>query len=562
MKKRAFSLLLAAVLAFTLALPAAAYDARDLVSPKRTYTTPFADTQGTWCADAVRTCYEVGLLDGKAPGRFAPQEPLTYGQIVTIAARLHHLLHGGDGKLDPPAPGQPWYAPAKAYLETHVDSGTACSDYLLTHLLTLEDIAQDTCDRYDFVWYLAAVVPEEALPAINQIGALPDVEDEDILRFYNAGILTGSDDYGTFRGLSPLNRGQAAAMLARVVSPAQRVKSSLKTFVASQVFLGLAPETPMVTVDGYTVTAETYTYFLLLHLAAAKMENYFSIYDTYPAYFEAYMQDDAFEGDFRAYLLEKHGIQADAPIAWDAPDKGGMTPAQKVRSETLKSVTQLAAIMGRRADYPLTAQQKEELRAYVASSGLYGYSDAMTEELGTMMFTLDNITDAFSLTSDQLDEYLEESGYVYGQYVSIYRGEEGFFETDQQAREAAETARGQMNAHRDDAEYLEYLIWKYSDDHATAPDLIAVDQLSLSSRQTLSRLAAGQVSPVLEEEDRYLVVLKLDPSQDETVARNAAMIPAEAQVAKWAEAAAVTLSPACQALRIAAVDQAYSALAQ
>ena len=297
------------------------------------------------------------------------------------------------------------------------------------------------------------------------------MEDEDILRFYNAGILTGSDDYGTFRGLSPLNRGQAAAMLARIVSPAQRVKSSLKTFVASQVFLGLAPETPMVTVDGYTVTAETYTYFLLLHLAAAKMENYFSIYDTYPAYFEAYMQDDAFEGDFRAYLLEKHGIQADAPIAWDAPDKGGMTPAQKVRSETLKSVTQLAAIMGRRADYPLTAQQKEELRAYVASSGLYGYSDAMTEELGTMMFTLDNITDAFSLTSDQLDEYLEESGYVYGQYVSIYRGEEGFFETDQQAREAAETARGQMNAHRDDAEYLEYLIWKYSDDHATAPYL-------------------------------------------------------------------------------------------
>ena len=70
------------------------------------------------------------------------------------------------------------------------------------------------------------------------------------------------------------------------------------------------------------------------------------------------------------------------------------------------------------------------------------------------------------------------------------------------------------------------------------------------------------MSPVLEEEDRYLVVLKLDPSQDETVARNAAMIPAEAQVAKWAEAAAVTLSPACQTLRIAAVDQAYSALAQ
>lgn len=50
---------------------------------------------------------------------------------------------------------------------------------------------------------LAAVVPEDMLTPINQITALPDTADAAVLSFYNAGILTGVDDWGTFAPTRP-----------------------------------------------------------------------------------------------------------------------------------------------------------------------------------------------------------------------------------------------------------------------------------------------------------------------------------------------------------------------
>ena len=561
MKKRILSLLLTAALALALVVPAAAYNAQNLVPQKRTYTTAFTDTQGTWCDDAVRTCYEAGLLDGKSAARFAPKDPLTYAQITVITARLHELLRGGDGKFDAPAPGRAWYQPAADYLAQQVDDTTEAGAYLLEDLYSLDYYAQMTCDRFDFVWYLAAILPESALSPINTITALPDVTDGDILRFYNAGILTGSDDYGTFNGSGDLNRGQAAAMLARIIDPSQRVKFTPKAFVASQVYLGLAPEATVLTADGYAVSAELYAYCLLSNISAMEMENYFSFYETYPEEFNAYLQDMEFTGDFGDYLLEKKGIDVNAPMDWDTPDKGGMSPAQKVREDTLTAVTKMAVLMNRQKEYPLTAQQKADLSGYLeeAAGAYYGFSRSFVEQMLTASFLAENLTASFSLTPGQLEDYLEESGYIYGQYVVIYRGEEGWYGSDSEAKAAAETVRQQMNAHRGDAEYLEYLIWKYSDDYTTEADLVPLGELSLQNRQALARLGSGQVSQVLVEDDRYLVVMKLDPSQDEELSQSIATIPADAQIAKWAEDASVTLSGAYNAISVSQVAAAYDA---
>ena len=46
-------------------------------------------------------------------------------------------------------------------------------------------------------------LPEDQLPAVNTITALPDTADADVLRFYNAGILTGVNEYGMFAGQHP-----------------------------------------------------------------------------------------------------------------------------------------------------------------------------------------------------------------------------------------------------------------------------------------------------------------------------------------------------------------------
>lgn len=79
-----------------------------------------------------------------------------------------------------------------------------------------------TATRQDLFACLAEVVPKEALPAINAITSLPDTDDEEVLAFYNAGILTGMDKFGTFNGDKPLTRKEMAAMLSRIARPALR----------------------------------------------------------------------------------------------------------------------------------------------------------------------------------------------------------------------------------------------------------------------------------------------------------------------------------------------------
>lgn len=558
MKRNCFSaLLLSLALALSLTAPATAYGKDYLVSQKKTYSTAFTDTQGTWCDDAVRTCYEAGLLEGKSTDRFAPKDSLTYAQITVITARLHELMNGGDGVFPAPAEGAAWYQPAAGYLAGALaNADSSAAEYLLTVLELLADNSQDPCDRYDFAWFLSAILPENILTPINAITVLPDTEDSDVLRLYNAGILTGSDEYGTFRGMDVLNRGQAAAMLARIIAPGQRVKFTPKALVMSQALLGLAPETEILTVGGQSISAELYTYALVQNITDMEMEHYFSLYELYPEEFAAYLSDDTFQGDFGNYLAVVKGIDAEAPIDWNIPDKGGMTPAQKVRADTLAEVQWLAALLDHEKDYPLTAQQK----ATLGSTPLYGFSDTLARTLDTVSHIDANLTNSFSLTAKEINAYLAQDGCIYGRCAVLYRDGTGLYDSDAAAKEAAETVRGQMTAHRDDAEYLEYLLWKYSEEDGTEPSILSLEQLSLENRQTLERLGLGQVSPVLTEEDRYVVVLKLDPSKDEVLNQSAASIPAAAQISKWVQEAKTETTAVYGAVDIGKAAGAYGNL--
>lgn len=77
--------------------------------------------------------------------------------------------------------------------------------------------------RWDLASKLAQAVGE--LPAINAIEIIPvdDWQEETLLPLYNAGILTGVDDQGTFFPEGTLTRAEAAAMLARILRPELRV---------------------------------------------------------------------------------------------------------------------------------------------------------------------------------------------------------------------------------------------------------------------------------------------------------------------------------------------------
>ena len=249
-KRRVFALFLSLALLLC-TLPASAEEGDGWLVPKVREAPAFTDMAGVWCADAVDTVCQAGLMQGRSDGSFGPSGQLTGAHIATICARLHDLLTGGDGALPEPAEGQEWYDPAYASLSQALD--------------LLEDVPPDgAVRRQTFAALLTETLQaaDVALPAVNQISVVPDCKDPAVLSLYNAGILTGSDQYGSFRGSEYLNRGQAAAILARLADPAQRVAFSPVPFDLCADVLGVDGDTVLLTVGGESVTAELFAYDL------------------------------------------------------------------------------------------------------------------------------------------------------------------------------------------------------------------------------------------------------------------------------------------------------------
>lgn len=200
MKKLAALMLAAALLAGS----ALAVTPEEAFPDKNEYP-GYADVaDAAWYADAARVCYEVGLITGTGAG-FSPDRVLTVGEVAAIAARMNEAITGE--ALPAAAPGQPWYQP-------YVD----CLEDLGVHV---PDPARQAT-RLELLTLMGGVIPADMLAPINTITALPDTDDETVLRFYNAGVLTGVDGWGTFAPDRSLTRAETAALVARVARPELR----------------------------------------------------------------------------------------------------------------------------------------------------------------------------------------------------------------------------------------------------------------------------------------------------------------------------------------------------
>lgn len=258
--------ILSLLLAVSLSVPAFADSGNKLLPIVTSNALPFQDTKNTWCEDAVQTCYQTGLLAGKTATRFDAKSHLTYAQIIVIAARLYTGLTGGAPVADP-AEGQAWYQPSYDLLAGLVKHPEQVNDYnsgdirlVSRRFMEEPGDADQSCMRHDLIDLLLFVLENAkiTLPVLNQLTAsTPDIgSGSDYFSLYESGILNGSDEYGTLDYGNFLTRGQAAAILARVVDPAQRLHFSLKTFNQCRDILGMEPDTVLVTVDGRDLTAE------------------------------------------------------------------------------------------------------------------------------------------------------------------------------------------------------------------------------------------------------------------------------------------------------------------
>ena len=216
MKKRLLCAFLALALVFSmLPLTVRADAGMDNFRQDTPYTpgdfTDVADT--AWYAGDVQTACELGLMVGEGEGLFTPEESLTVAEALTLAVRVR-ATYEGDVL---PGQGEPWY---QVYFDYAVSAGMADTG-------TLEPLADEPAGRALTAFLFSAALPEEELPAINEITSLPDVDEgtaysEAIFFLYRAGVLTGEDEYGTFHPAESLTRAQAAAIIARVAVPSLR----------------------------------------------------------------------------------------------------------------------------------------------------------------------------------------------------------------------------------------------------------------------------------------------------------------------------------------------------
>ncbi|MBQ7565965.1 MAG: S-layer homology domain-containing protein [Oscillospiraceae bacterium] len=218
--KRILAILLATVLLLGTIPAALAAQGMSNFRKTQTYTDgQFADVAASaWYAGGVRSAYELGLMKGASAAAFNPTGNLTIAEALTIACRMHSIYHG-DGETFPQ--GTPWY---QVYLDYGLANG-------VIKTLNFNPAAQIT--REMFAYVMCGALPSSELSAINNITTVPDVKSDStfgayVYRLYNAGILTGSDKYGTFKPTTMIQRSEVATIVTRLADKSQRKTFTLE----------------------------------------------------------------------------------------------------------------------------------------------------------------------------------------------------------------------------------------------------------------------------------------------------------------------------------------------
>lgn len=219
---------------------------------------------GSWYYENVKAAYEFGLMVGRSERTFDPDGEVTVAEGVTLTCRLHRILHEGTAAFEA---SSPWYETYRAYaLENGLAEGLLFRDNALEKgyaevyrpLDELSERGMNTIlPRRDFAVLISAALPDRLLPAVSTVeeGSIPDLSlyenpraAEAVYRLYRAGILTGSDEAGTFYPDAPLKRSETAAVITRAADPSLRRKITLH-----------APAYTELTEEGFRALVEQWT---------------------------------------------------------------------------------------------------------------------------------------------------------------------------------------------------------------------------------------------------------------------------------------------------------------
>lgn len=167
---------------------------------------------------AIKNAYRYGLVQGKGDKKFDPTGNITVAEAITIAARVADIYYAEDTKFS--TSGANWYDDYVNYAirKKIINKG----DFLNYN---------KAATRAEMAYIFAHVLPSSEYKKINNITSVPDVKAslrfyDEIMLLYNAGIVSGNDEKGTFAPSSNITRAEVSAIIVRVVNPEERRKNS------------------------------------------------------------------------------------------------------------------------------------------------------------------------------------------------------------------------------------------------------------------------------------------------------------------------------------------------
>ncbi len=188
-----------------------------LINHKNSDTTPETEMKtehkdDDWFEKNVKCAFETALMLGTSDTEFSPNDNVTIAQAITLAARIHSIYRTGKADFEQE---EVWYSVYVDYLErNNMKSFSQYTDF------------NKEATREEVVNILYTSLSRGVFKAINSIAQIPDYQwsASAVLDFYNAGILTGSDENRSFKPDTYITRAEISAIVTRMIDAELRVK--------------------------------------------------------------------------------------------------------------------------------------------------------------------------------------------------------------------------------------------------------------------------------------------------------------------------------------------------
>ena len=173
-----------------------------------------------WYAPYIESAFELGFMKGPSETSFNPEGNMSVAEAITIASRVNDAYNAKNTSFDQ-STGSNWY---DCYVNYAIGAGIITADQF------------DNYDRFitraEMAKVFAKAVPADFLNAQNNVTEIPDVPStnsyyEELKLLYNAGVVMGNDDFGTFKPNNNIIRAEAATIIGRVALPEQRLTKTL-----------------------------------------------------------------------------------------------------------------------------------------------------------------------------------------------------------------------------------------------------------------------------------------------------------------------------------------------